>query len=101
MSHANDKHSTIITSYADIYNSSFELALSTFPFYDELGDILPYYDGTTLYIGIFTVCGINTLHAKFFRGNKNIYLHCMSFIHIDKTQVVDNFPQLSKNTYSI
>ena len=26
---------------------------------------------------------INPLHAKFFRGNKNIYLHFMSHLHID------------------
>ena len=30
---------------------------------------------------------INVLHAKFFRGNKNMYLHSMSFLHIDVTQL--------------
>ena len=29
--------------------------------------------------------------AKFFRGNKNIYLH-ISFLHIDVTQVVEILP---------
>ena len=35
---------------------------------------------------------INPLGAKFFRGNINIYLHVVSFIHIDTTQVVEIFP---------
>ena len=30
---------------------------------------------------------VNPLHAKFFRGNINIYLHFVSFLHIDTTQV--------------
>ena len=36
---------------------------------------------------------INLLRAKFFRGNINIYLHFVSFIHIDTTQVVEILPQ--------
>ena len=36
----------------------------------------------------------NPLHAKFFRGNKNIYLHFMLFLHIDMTQVVEILPQV-------
>ena len=32
-------------------------------------------------------CNINPLRAKFFRGN--IYLHFVSFLHIDTTQVVE------------
>ena len=28
----------------------------------------------------------NTLSAKFFRGNRNIYVHFMSFIYIDMTE---------------
>ena len=36
---------------------------------------------------------INLLQAKLFRGNKNIYLYFMSFLHIDKTQVVEILPQ--------
>ena len=31
---------------------------------------------------------------NFFRGNKNRYLHFMSFFHIDMTQVVEIFPQV-------
>ena len=31
----------------------------------------------------------NPLCAKFLRENINIYLHFMSFLHIDKTQVVE------------
>ena len=37
---------------------------------------------------------INPLHAKIFGGNKNIYLHFMSFFHIDMTQVVGIVPQV-------
>ena len=32
---------------------------------------------------------LNPLCAKVFKGNKNIYLHFMSFLHMDKTQVVE------------
>ena len=35
------------------------------------------------------VKSLNPLHAKFFRGNINIYLHFMSFLHTNKTQVVE------------
>ena len=31
----------------------------------------------------------NPSRAKFFRENINIYLHFMSFLHINKTQVVE------------
>ena len=44
---------------------------------------------------------INPLRAKFFRGNINIYLHFVSFLHIDMTQVVEILPQISQEfTYS-
>ena len=45
---------------------------------------------------------INPLRAKFFRGNINIYLHFVSFLHIDTTQVVvEILPQLRQEpTYS-
>ena len=36
----------------------------------------------------------NPLRAKFFRGNINIYLHFVSFVHIDTTQVVEILPQI-------
>ena len=35
---------------------------------------------------------LNPLRAKFFRGNINIYLHFMSFLHTNKTQVVEIHP---------
>ena len=38
--------------------------------------------------------GFNPLHAKFFRGNKNIYLHLMSFLHIGMTRAVEILPQV-------
>ena len=44
---------------------------------------------------------INPLGAKFFRGNLNMYLHFVSFLHIDATQVVEILPQIKQEpTYS-
>ena len=44
---------------------------------------------------------INSLHAKFFRGNINIYLHFVSLLHIDTTQVLKILPQVRLGpTYS-
>ena len=51
----------------------------------------------------YNICGIsiNPLRAKFFRGNINIYLHLVSFLHIDTTQVVEILPQIRQEpTYS-
>ena len=46
-------------------------------------------DGLTLYV------------LFFFRGNINIYLHFVSFLHIDTTQVVEILPQIrQESTYS-
>ena len=39
---------------------------------------------------------LNPLHAKFFKGNKNIYLQFMPFLHIDMTQVVEVLPQVKQ-----
>ena len=40
--------------------------------------------------------------AEFFRGNKNIYLHFMSFLHIDMTQAFEILPRVRQGpTYSI
>ena len=45
---------------------------------------------------------VNPLRAKLFKGNKNIYLHFMSFLHIDLTQVLKILPQLrAGSSYSI
>ena len=42
-----------------------------------------------------------SLCAKYFRKNQNIYVHFMSFLHIDMTQVVEIFPQVRQApTYS-
>ena len=47
-----------------------------------------------------TVC-LNPLHTKLLRGNKNIYLHFMPFLHIDMTKVVEILPQGKQGpTYS-
>ena len=44
---------------------------------------------------------LNPLRAKFFRGNINIYLHFVSFLHTDMTQVVEILPQIRQEpTYS-
>ena len=37
---------------------------------------------------------VNSLRAEFFRGNTNIYLHFMSFLHTNKTQVVEISPRV-------
>ena len=43
----------------------------------------------------------NPLRAKFFRGNINIYLHFVSFLHIDMTQVLKILPHVRPGpTYS-
>ena len=50
----------------------------------------------------FYIVVINPLRAKFFRGNINIYLHFVSFLHIDMTQVLKILPQVREGpTYSI
>ena len=41
------------------------------------------------------------LYVLIFSENKNIYLHFMSFLHIDMAQVVDILPQVrQEHTYS-
>ena len=42
---------------------------------------------------------INPLQAKFYRGNINIYLHIMSLLHIDMTQVLKNTSSSKTRTY--
>ena len=43
----------------------------------------------------------NPLRAKFFRWNINIYLHFVSFLHIDTTQVLEILLQVRPGpTYS-
>ena len=37
---------------------------------------------------------INPLRAKFFKGNIYIYLHFVSFLHIDATQVIEILPEI-------
>ena len=44
---------------------------------------------------------VNPLRAKFFRRIINIYLHFVSFLLIDTTQVVEILPQVRQEpTYS-
>ena len=50
----------------------------------------------------FDMYEFNPLRAKLFWGNINIYLHFMSFLHIDLTQVLKTLPQVREGpTYSI
>ena len=51
---------------------------------------------------LFGYCSkFNPLRAIFFRGNINIYLHFVSFLHIDKTGVVEILTQIRQEpTYS-
>ena len=50
---------------------------------------------------IWITYNINSLHAKFCRGNINIHLHFMSLLHIDMTQVLKILPQVRPEpTYS-
>ena len=51
--------------------------------------------------GLISVIDFNRLRAKLFRGNINIYLHFVSFLHIDTTQVFEILPQIKQEpTYS-
>ena len=47
-----------------------------------------------LYGSIMFAYIVNPLHAKFIRVSINIYLHFMSFLHIDLTQVLKILPQV-------
>ena len=49
-------------------------------------------------IKINSISFINPLCAKFFRGNINIYLHFVSFLQIDTTQVVEILPQVRQES---
>ena len=40
---------------------------------------------------------VNPLRVKFFRGSINIYLHFVSFLYIDTTQVVETLPQVRQD----
>ena len=42
----------------------------------------------------FLLLGLNPLRAKFFRENINIYFHSMSFLHTNKTNVVEIPPRV-------
>ena len=37
---------------------------------------------------------INSLRAKFFRGNINIYLYLMSFLHTDMPKIIEILPHI-------
>ena len=49
---------------------------------------------------------LNSLHAKFFRRNINMYLHFMSFLHTDMPEIIEILPRIRpggrfKNTYEL
>ena len=54
---------------------------------------------SVIWVIIINIFILNPLHAKFFRGNINIYLHFVSFLHIDATQVVEILPQIRQEPY--
>ena len=59
------------------------------------------YNKTFRYVSSF-VSGAATVRAKFFKGNINIYLHFVSYLHIDTTHAVEILPQIKQEpTYSI
>ena len=73
--------------------------------YSPSGDILSYQSRRKLVIPLITGCNcceiFNPLRAKFFRESINIYLHFVSYLHIDVMQVVEIFPQIRQEpTYS-
>ena len=81
--------------------------------WDNLHDVLVnMMGGTQLFSGnnqvdhlshvyIWSMVDFNPLRAKFFRGNINIYLHFVSFLHIGTTQVVEILTQIRQEpTYS-
>ena len=41
-----------------------------------------------------TMSALNPLRGKFFKGNINIYLLFVSFLHIDMMQVVELLPEI-------
>ena len=50
---------------------------------------------------LLIVLAFNPLRAKFFRENIKIYLHFVSYLHIDTTQLVEILPQIRQEpTYS-
>ena len=64
----------------------------------EKGKSLAAVSGATIMIICF---GLNSLRAKLFRENINIYLHFMSLLHIDVTHALKIFPQVRPGpTYS-
>ena len=57
-------------------------------------------DGTANTPSQVTRWHLNPLRANFFRGNRNIYLHFVSFLHNDTTQVVEILPQIRQEPTS-
>ena len=47
----------------------------------------------TWWYALYKSCLLNPLSAKFFRGNINRYLHFMSYLHANTTQVVEISPR--------
>ena len=61
----------------------------------------PYIENSIVYTKLLTALRSNSLRAKFFRENINIYSHFMSLIHIDMTQVLKILSQVRPGpTYS-
>ena len=59
------------------------------------------FDTATLWQQMTWLWGLNPLRATFFREDINIYLHFVSYLHIDTTQVVEILSQIRQEpTYS-
>ena len=56
--------------------------------------LLIYYSLAIRMVANATKNKVNPLRAKLFKGNINIHLHFVSFLHIDTTQVVEILPQI-------
>ena len=79
---SSNKESSIV-SWVGVCFSAHDLGFSNVPFTTpSCGQHAHHFICT----GIFT---FNPLRAKFFRENINIYLHFMSFLHTNKTNVVE------------
>ena len=45
-------------------------------------------------LNLMALSSVNPLRAKFFKVNINMYLHFMSFLRTNKTQVIEIPPQI-------
>ena len=51
-------------------------------------------NGDECWLWEFQAVHVNPLRAKLFRGNINMHLHLMSFLHIDMPQIIETRPRI-------